>query len=293
MFNEDAHISDQELIQAADGELSNRRAGQVRRHLAACWNCRARMAKIEATIGDFMHGQRRFLDPQLPSAEGPRALLRAQLTELAHRPPAHSGPWFPRSMQTPRAVAIGLCALTVVLLGVTTIRYSFPHSRNLGAAPFEQRALPERVLTPGATRSVSIRDVCSMPHEDVVRDVPSAMREQVLNQYNLKNARADEYEIDYLIAPGLGGAEDIHKLWPEPSKSETWNASVKDSLEERLHQLVCSGAIDLTTAQRDISTDWIAAYKKYFHSDTPLSQHSNRDGASNTDVDSSTGTRST
>jgi len=25
-----------------------------------------------------------------------------------------------------------------------------------------------------------------------------------------------------------------------------------------------------TTAQREISTDWIAAYKKYFHTDRPL-----------------------
>ncbi|MGA2534385.1 MAG: hypothetical protein ABSF53_00105 [Terracidiphilus sp.] len=251
------------------------------------------MAEIEAAIGDFVRGQRRVFDAQLPSAEGPRALLRAQLTELAHAPRADSRPWLVRYIQTPRIVAIGLSALTIALLAVVTIRYSIPHSRNLSAASFEQRALPERMLTPGATRSVSISDVCSMPHEEVIRDVSPSMREQVLEQYNLKNARTDDYEIDYLIAPGLGGAEDIHNLWPEPSKSETWNASVKDALEERLHQLVCSGAIDLPTAQRDISTDWIAAYKKYFHSDTPLSQHSNLGGASITDVDSSTGTRST
>ncbi len=29
--------------------------------------------------------------------------------------------------------------------------------------------------------------------------------------------------------------------------------------------MVCSGKLDLSTAQRDIATDWIAAYKKYFH----------------------------
>jgi hypothetical protein len=27
--------------------------------------------------------------------------------------------------------------------------------------------------------------------------------------------------------------------------------------------------LDLNMAQRDIATDWIAAYKKYFHTDTP------------------------
>lgn len=88
------------------------------------------------------------------------------------------------------------------------------------------------------------------------------------------NPRADDYEIDYLIAPGLGGAEDIQNLWPEPYTSQTWNARVKDALEERLHELVCTGKLDLPTAQRDIATDWIAAYKKYFHTDRPLALRS-------------------
>jgi hypothetical protein len=35
---------------------------------------------------------------------------------------------------------------------------------------------------------------------------------------------------------------------------------------------VCSGKIDLKVAQQDIAKDWIAAYKKYFHTDQPLSQ---------------------
>jgi hypothetical protein len=49
---------------------------------------------------------------------------------------------------------------------------------------------------------------------------------------------------------------------------------VKDELEERLHQMVCSGDLDLPTAQREIASDWIAAYKKYFHMDAPLPSHS-------------------
>ena len=84
----------------------------------------------------------------------------------------------------------------------------------------------------------------------------------------------DDYEVDYLIAPGLGGAEDIHNLWPEPYTSRAWNAHIKDTLEERLHQLVCDGELDLPTAQRDIATDWIVAYKKYFHTDRPLALRS-------------------
>ena len=100
------------------------------------------------------------------------------------------------------------------------------------------------------------------------------MRQEVFQEYRIVNARASDYEIDYLIAPGLGGADDIHNLWPQPFTSRTWNAHVKDALEERLHQLVCSGNLDLHTAQSDISSDWIAAYKKYFRTERPLTWNS-------------------
>jgi hypothetical protein len=44
---------------------------------------------------------------------------------------------------------------------------------------------------------------------------------------------------------------------------------VKDELEDRLRDMVCRGELDLEEAQRDISTDWIAAYKKYFQTNAP------------------------
>jgi hypothetical protein len=46
---------------------------------------------------------------------------------------------------------------------------------------------------------------------------------------------------------------------------------VKDALENRLRDMVCDGSLDLTEAQVEISSNWIAAYKKYFHTDKPLS----------------------
>jgi hypothetical protein len=119
-----------------------------------------------------------------------------------------------------------------------------------------------------------MNEVCSMAHEEVIREVPVLLRQQVFQEYGIVNARAEDYEIDYLITPGLGGADDIRNLWPEPYTSTAWNARVKDTLEERLHEMVCAGQLDLSTAQRDIATDWIAAYKKYFHTDRPLEDRS-------------------
>ncbi len=275
MLREELHVSDRDLLLAADGELPSRRAAQIRAHLAACWNCRARMAEIEATITDFARAHRRALDPELPPIAGPRALLRAQLSELASRPKVDSWPRFFGYEWISRSAAFVCVALLVAVVGAKVL---FQHSRlqrpTSAAVAFERTAVPDPILTPGATRQVAISDVCSMAHEEVVRAVPASMRQEVFQEYGIVTARSDDYEIDYLIAPGLGGVEDIHNLWPEPYTAQTWNAHVKDALEEHLHQMVCDGKLDLSTAQRDIATDWIAAYKKYFHTDSPFSLRS-------------------
>jgi len=273
MKSENLHLSDQDLLLAADGELEARRIAQVRAHLAACWNCRARMVEIEGTIADFARVHREALDPRLPPIDGPRALLRAQLAELTAA--SDVGLWR-RFLQftspTPVALYVCLSLFVAAVTGTLLVRHSALRVRNSAAITIAYGAIPNPGLTPGATRTVTISDVCSMAHEEVVRDVPTPLRQAIFQKYRIAATRANDYEIDYLIAPGLGGAEDIHNLWPEPYKSPAWNAHVKDALEEQLHQLVCAGRVDLPTAQRDIATDWIAAYKKYFHTDKPIAQ---------------------
>ncbi|MGA9471317.1 MAG: hypothetical protein WBV36_02565 [Terriglobales bacterium] len=271
-----AHLSDQELLRAADGELPTRRADEVNAHLAACWDCRARMAEIEGTIADFARAHRHDLDSQLPPMDGPRALLRAQLAELASQPPTRSSQWLFQFNSLRGAAIAALLLFAAAVGGMVFFRGHIRSTRggNDAQTGVERGAEPNRRLTPGATRSVTIGDVCSMPHEEVVSEVSPSLRQQVFREYGIANARPDDYEIDYLIAPGLGGVEDLHNLWPEPSTDSIWNAHVKDALEEHLHEMVCAGKLDLSTAQRDIASDWIAAYKRYFHTETPLSVRS-------------------
>jgi hypothetical protein len=280
MLSENPHLSDQELLLAADGELPTRRAIQVDAHLAACWNCRARMSGIEEAIANFARAHRQTLDPQLPPIAGPRAQLRAQLAQLASHSRVSPRRWFFQfTSLTSSAAFICVAFLITAVVGRLLFQHSDQRRTSSIVARFERGAVPDHSLTPGATRRVTISEVCSMPHEKVVGEVPASLRQEVFQEYGIMNAREGDYEVDYLIAPGLGGAEDIHNLWPEPYTSQTWNAYVKDTLEERLHQLVCAGVLDLSTAQRDIATDWIAAYKKYFHTVGPLSLHSRLDSA--------------
>jgi hypothetical protein len=102
------------------------------------------------------------------------------------------------------------------------------------------------------------------------KDVSGALQRKVFEEYGIRTAEPRAYEVDYLITPALGGADDIHNLWPESSGSTVWNAQVKDALEDHLRDLVCSGQLELATAQHEIAVNWIEAYKKYFHTDRPI-----------------------
>jgi hypothetical protein len=47
---------------------------------------------------------------------------------------------------------------------------------------------------------------------------------------------------------------------------------VRDLLERRLYNLVCAGKVDLQTAQHEIATDWIEAYRKYMAKTPPAAE---------------------
>jgi hypothetical protein len=273
MPNKTFHPSDQELLLAADGELPRRLAAEIRDHLAACWGCRTRMAEIEGTISAFVRAHHQGLDSTLPPIAGSRASLKAQLAERAKQSRHDGGAsWRLRFPISARAFAFA-CALAVLtfflarLLHRQTIAYEAVARAYAGL-------LPDRNLTPGATRSVAIDDICSTDHDEVVRTVSGALQQKVFQEYGMRNAPVGNYEVDYLITPGLGGTDDIRNLWPEPRYNTAWNSFVKDQLEDYLHQSVCSRKLSLATAQKDVARDWISAYKKYFHTNEPLPRDS-------------------
>jgi hypothetical protein len=136
-------------------------------------------------------------------------------------------------------------------------------------AGFSPISFPAIELTPGVARTKRRDQVCDSS-VGKNREVTPALRRLVFERYGMPGADPRAYEVDYLITPALGGADDIGNLWPQSYSATVWNARVKDALEDRLHELVCRGDVDLPTAQREIATDWIAAYKKYFHTDRPV-----------------------
>lgn len=231
------HLSDEELLMAPDAD----------RHLGECEACRGRKRELEDAV-ELVREHRETEEPVLTAGVA-RARLRAAMAEAAVAPAGGTLCWRPW-----HAAAVGALALvcTLAILSRAHRTYDVPSPR----------------LTPGAARAMDRNALCNstLPKNQVV---PPDLRERVFQAYGIAHADPRKYEVDYLITPALGGADDIRNLWPQPYVSTVWNARVKDELEDRLREMVCGGRLDLAEAQRAISTDWIAAYKKYFGTAVP------------------------
>ena len=123
----------------------------------------------------------------------------------------------------------------------------------------EDLILPNPQLTPGIFDSTATVDtICKKGYTATVRHVTDKQKDEVFKEYGLE--RSGSYEVDHLISLELGGSNDTRNLWPE-SYYGMWGARVKDTLENRLHTLVCDGKMSLREAQVGISTNWIETYK--------------------------------
>jgi hypothetical protein len=270
------HLTDEELLLAADGELNARDAEEARQHLHSCWECRTRTAEMEASIAEFVHLHHAELDVHIPSSEGPRSLLKARMAEAVSQPNRRLSWHVWAAKFSARKLAYLSAGLLVLGLSAQLFWHRTPSSQlNREMRAFFDGPEPDSRLTPGRFRAVPLQQVCTAATYEQARVTSISLKQKVFQEYGMTGATTSNYEVDFLVTPELGGTDDIQNLWPEPYSSTVWNAHVKDELEDRLHELVCEQKVDLQTAQHDIATDWIAAYKKYFHTDKPLSVGSN------------------
>jgi hypothetical protein len=123
--------------------------------------------------------------------------------------------------------------------------------------------VPDAIKTPGDVLTTDPNVICVPGYTKTVRNVPQEVKEQAYRSYGIYSRQKGEYEVDHLVSLELGGSNSIKNLWPESFVTHSLNAHIKDEVENKLHELICSHQIPVEQAQAEISHNWIAAYEKY------------------------------
>ena len=143
-----------------------------------------------------------------------------------------------------------------------------------GAATYsEGSGLPNTKLTPGAinpavTQFNIKKTICVIGWTATVRPpvtYTNQLKESQLHSgYNYEgDLNPKDYEEDHIVPLETGGnPTSTLNLFPEP-RNIKYGSYVKDQLENRMHQLVCTGQVTLKVAQSVFLTNWEKGYVKY------------------------------
>jgi hypothetical protein len=158
---------------------------------------------------------------------------------------------------------------SVVVIGLLVMPFALGNTAFAAGGHFRSshgEPLNDLHVTPGTTFNVSAATICRSGYATSVRNVPQSEKNRVYAEYGIIRHTTNEYEVDHLISLELGGSNSIANLWPELNDHPHGYLNSKDILENRLHSLVCSGALAVHSAQTQISRDWVATYHKYLGS---------------------------
>jgi hypothetical protein len=127
-------------------------------------------------------------------------------------------------------------------------------------------ALPDPRCSPGAYYSGLTKKVICSPgfRTSEIRNVPQSEKYAVELEYGMPlRPYGRSIEIDHIVSLELGGSNALANLFPEPGNGVA-GYRVKDRLENRLHDLVCTGKVTLRAAQRGIASNWEALFRRAF-----------------------------
>lgn len=157
---------------------------------------------------------------------------------------------------------IAASAAAVALVGAGAVASQSSHNPSSSFYAGEE---PDRSISPGlADPSSTLHVVCTQSTAER-RNVSEATKRKVYEEYGVSYPQPPgKYEVDHIIPLTIGGSNDIRNLFLQPASPKP-GFHEKDALEVRLHTLVCSpdNPLPLKQAQKEIATDWVAAYNKY------------------------------
>src|SRR5437870_10280527 len=76
------HPEEDLLLRYLDGELPHRKTRHLRKHLEACWQCRAEVEQLETTVGDCVRYRKAVLSACLPPPPNAWGDLAAEMDRI-------------------------------------------------------------------------------------------------------------------------------------------------------------------------------------------------------------------
>jgi hypothetical protein len=121
--------------------------------------------------------------------------------------------------------------------------------------------LPDRACTPGAVLvGLDVKRLCAPGYVQHAHHVTTASKQFAYGEYGFASPTTAGYKLDLLVPRGLGGSNLRANLWPASLRPPGFVE--KETLSNYLHSRVCGHKLDLTTAQKEIATDWLTAYRR-------------------------------
>jgi len=121
-------------------------------------------------------------------------------------------------------------------------------------------------LNPDVHQDTIADTICVPGYTKTVRPATSytnGVKRKLLREAGIDESHMPEYELDHIVPLALGGhPRSLDNLMLQPWEGEG-GAKHKDRLEAKMQCLVCSGQVPLDQAQREIYSDWQAAYHRY------------------------------
>jgi hypothetical protein len=167
-------------------------------------------------------------------------------------------------MRPTRTAAFAVLAVTVAGCGQGSSAAPGPNSDGVArlVSTGDGVARPDPSRTPGLVIGLPTTQVCAPGYVASLPKPKQLDERSTFELYRLDYpASLSTYRLDRVIPAELDGSESPLNLWPVPRGEAT--VGRKDAVAVRLRQLVCTGQVPLGTAQREMATDWYAAWQKY------------------------------
>lgn len=148
------HLDEGLALRYLDGELPARKARQVRRHLEACWHCRAEIEALEGTVADCMRYRKQVLEARLPEPPNPWADLSRGFDRIDAELSAE--PFWKRLGHVPPSLVWSAATVAVVAL-IGAVVYQLRETPSVQAAVLLRKAVAAAETRPAGPRRYRIR----------------------------------------------------------------------------------------------------------------------------------------